>query len=233
MLATSGSSVDTSGLATEATASEFLSESNNFYSAMGDAIGTTADAAEAGTTAVNGTVIRFIKGVYNRLVAIVTSTANIATVLGTTTDTTSTDSPVAGSVTISSLLRGIWDKMWLLASAFGGLSPFKLISAATTNATVIKSSSGRVATITAICTGSTVRYLKLYNKATAPTVGTDVPVLTIPIPAATAGAGFSITFPNGGLSFATGIGCALTTGSADNDTNAVAAGEIIIAASFY
>lgn len=120
-----------------------------------------------------------------------------------------------------------------LNAKFAGLLPFKLISAASTNATVIKAVPGKLGTLTILCTGAAVRYAKLYNKGTAPTVGTDVPVLTIPIPAATTGAGFSITFPNGGLSFATGIGIALTTGSADNDTNAVSAGEVIVAATYY
>jgi hypothetical protein len=71
------------------------------------------------------------------------------------------------------------------------------------------------------------RYLKFYNKATAPTVGTDTPVATEIIPGNTAGAGFIVNIPDG-LAFSTGIAFALTTGLADNDTGAVAANEIIV-----
>ena len=68
-----------------------------------------------------------------------------------------------------------------------------------------------------------VRYLKFYNKATAPTVGTDTPVLTI---ALAPSAAFNITFPMGRY-FATGIGYGLSTGSADNDTGALTAADIV------
>lgn len=115
---------------------------------------------------------------------------------------------------------------FLTANDVGGCTPGKLVSAATTNATVVKASAGQVYTFTASNTNAAVRYLKLYNKATAPTVGTDTPVQTIALP------------PSGalppqlgspvGLSFSAGISFALTTGAADSDTNAVAASEILV-----
>jgi len=55
-------------------------------------------------------------------------------------------------------------------------------SAATTNATSAKASAGEVHVILATNTTATVKYLKLYNKASAPTVGTDTPILTIALP---------------------------------------------------
>lgn len=103
----------------------------------------------------------------------------------------------------------------------------RLISAATTNATSVKASAGALGFIVAANLNAAVRYLKLYNKASAPTVGTDTPVMTMPIPASTAGNGFTIAIPNG-VSFTTGIALALTTGYADADTAAVAAGEIFL-----
>ena len=71
---------------------------------------------------------------------------------------------------------------------------------------------------------ATVRYGKLYDKATAPTVGTDVPVHTYPIPP---GLGVVVTVPNGGLGFSLGIGIGATTGLADNNTGAPAANDVI------
>lgn len=112
-------------------------------------------------------------------------------------------------------------------TGINGTTPYKLISLATTNANVVKATPGNLYSIVAIGLTSIVRYLKLYNKASAPTVGTDVPVMTIPIPANTQGAGIAIPFSMG-VNFPLGIALAITTGSADNNNVAVAAGDIII-----
>lgn len=108
-----------------------------------------------------------------------------------------------------------------------GWTPARLLSAASTNATSLKASAGQIGLIVAVNTNAAVRYLKLYNRTSAPTVGTDTPILTIPIPGSTAGAGIAISIP-GGLNFTTGIAYALTTGAADADTGAVAANEIVL-----
>ena len=72
---------------------------------------------------------------------------------------------------------------------------------------------------------ATAAYIKLYNKATAPTVGTDVPVLTIAIPATAAGVGEkSFNFGAVGKRFATGIGIAVTAAAAATDTGVAVAG---------
>ena len=108
-----------------------------------------------------------------------------------------------------------------------GTTPYKLISLATTNANVVKASGGNLYSIVAIGLSSTVRFLKLYNKATAPIVGTDIPVMTIPIPANTQGAGISIPFSMG-VNFSLGISIAITAGSADNDSVAILDNEVLI-----
>lgn len=69
-----------------------------------------------------------------------------------------------------------------------------------------------------------VRYVKLYNKATAPTVGTDVPVITIPLqPKVSA----NVSFSDHPL-FNAGIGIGATTGIADNDTGAPDANDVVV-----
>lgn len=104
---------------------------------------------------------------------------------------------------------------------------FRLISAASTNATSLKASAGTLYSITAVNLNAAVRYVKFYNKASSPTVGSDTPVITLPIPASTTGAGVTIDlYP--GFDFATGIAYATTTGYLDSDTAAVAAGEIFL-----
>jgi hypothetical protein len=102
-------------------------------------------------------------------------------------------------------------------------------SAASTNAAFIKNSAGTVYNIFASNTNAAVRFVKFYNKASAPTVGTDVPVITIAIqPNATVHADMGTL----GHRFATGIAIAITTGAADSDTGAVAANEIKVLTSY-
>lgn len=114
------------------------------------------------------------------------------------------------------------------AAPTGGYTPGKLISAATTNATSVKASAGTLGFLTVGNINAAQRYLKLYNKASAPTVGTDVPVLVFIIPGNTAGTGSNIPIPSAGINFSTGLAFAITTGVADNDTGAVAANEITV-----
>jgi hypothetical protein len=96
-------------------------------------------------------------------------------------------------------------------------------SAATTNATSVKATAGSVYSITASNTGAGAAFLKLYNKASSPTVGTDVPVLTIPIPASSVQ---NIEFGTAGHRFTTGIALAITNLAADSDTTAIAANQV-------
>lgn len=126
----------------------------------------------------------------------------------------------------------IWTRMTQpgnpTASTTGGYTPFKLISAASTNATNIKASAGTIGYITASSINAAARYLKIYNTAGAPTVGTDVPVHTFIIPGNTAGTGTNIPLPGPGISMSTGISIAITTGITDADTGAVALNEIAV-----
>ena len=106
----------------------------------------------------------------------------------------------------------------------GGTSISRVISAASTNATSAKGSAGQVYGWSLSNTNAAARYFKLYNKASAPTVGTDTPVITILLPPSWSD---SIHFDTG-IAFGTGIAFALTTGIADSDTGAVAANEHIV-----
>lgn len=112
--------------------------------------------------------------------------------------------------------------------ATGGYTPGKLISAASTNATSVKASAGKLGWLSLGNINAAARYFKLYNKASSPTVGTDTPILTLLIPGNTAGAGNNPSYPSEGIDFSTGIAFAITTGVADSDTGAVAANEITV-----
>lgn len=144
------------------------------------------------------------------------------------------DTPVATSGTETDYQAFITDasgRLWVNAQASattsGGWTPYKLISAASTNATVVKASAGQIGYISVSSVNAAARYLKLYNKATSPTVGTDVPVHTFIIPGSTAGAGNQLTIPLG-IEFTTGISFALTTEITDAGSTGVAASEITV-----
>jgi hypothetical protein len=66
----------------------------------------------------------------------------------------------------------------------------------------------------------------VFNKASAPTLGTDTPVKTFIIPVASTaanGGGSNIELGAGGLLLGTGFAYAVTGGIADNDSTSVAA----------
>lgn len=107
-----------------------------------------------------------------------------------------------------------------------GAQPFHYLSTASTNATSVLARRSRLEQITAINTTATIYYLKFYDKASAPTVGSDVPVFTVPIPGSVSGAGVSIPFPSG-VRFRLGLAFALTGGLADNDVANAATGIAI------
>lgn len=107
-------------------------------------------------------------------------------------------------------------------------TPYILNSAASTNGALILTGTSGLHAFYATNTGAAAAYVKLYNKSTAPTVGTDVPAMILPVPAAVAGVPGVATLPIGfnGFRFALGLGIAVTGGAADADTAAVAAGQV-------
>ena len=102
-------------------------------------------------------------------------------------------------------------------------------SAATTNSTLVKSVAGTLFGMVISNTGAAAAFVKLYNLATAPVVGTSAVVLTIPVPA---GGTVSINWGPLGMRFGTGIGLAITNLAPDADTTAVALGQVKVATSF-
>lgn len=95
-------------------------------------------------------------------------------------------------------------------------------AAASVNATSAKASAGRLYSVNGYNAKASVVYIKFYDKATAPTVGTDVPVLTLACPASSA-----FQFDLGGFVFLTGIGYGLTTDAADAGTTALLAADVL------
>ncbi len=125
------------------------------------------------------------------------------------------------------LLCLLWSQTaFAQAAPSGGATPAKYLSAASNNSTNVKAVAGQVYSLVAINTTATLYYLKLYDKATAPTCGTDTSVQNYPVPASTAGAGFVLPIPVG-MSFFNGIGFCLTGGVADSDNSNAATGIVL------
>ena len=107
-------------------------------------------------------------------------------------------------------------------------TPFFVNSAASTNGALVLTGTSGLSALWASNIGATPAFVKLYNKATAPTVGTDVPEMIIPLPAAVAGVpGIAEISPGfNAYRFPLGLGIAITGAVADSDTTAVAAGQV-------
>lgn len=101
-------------------------------------------------------------------------------------------------------------------------------SAATTNAAVIKSTAANFYGLSAMNTSATTKYVRFYSKATAPTVGTDVPIMVVAVPATSSK---EIEYVPA-LRIGTGLGVAITGGAAVNDATAVAAGDVQLLVSY-
>lgn len=112
---------------------------------------------------------------------------------------------------------------------FATPTTFNLNSAATTNATSVKASAGTLLALQVSNINAALRYLKLYNKASAPTVGTDVPFMVFPIPI---GGYIAEEFGTLGIRMGTGIALAITGAAADSDTTAVSASEHKVSLSY-
>lgn len=106
--------------------------------------------------------------------------------------------------------------------ANAGVTPYKLESAVSTNATSVTVLPTIVREINGYNLNATTYWLKVYDKASPPTVGTDIPVMTIPlIGSATVP---PLNAPNllAGLKLKLGLALAITLNPANTDaTNAV------------
>lgn len=112
------------------------------------------------------------------------------------------------------------------APTMGGYSAHSIVTVqalASVNATNVLARPGVISQISLSNHDSTQSYIKFYDMATVPVVGTDVPLTSMLIP--TKGI-IIITLPFG-LNFSTGIGFRLTKNPNISDTTGVAADSIV------
>ncbi len=123
----------------------------------------------------------------------------------------------AGTFSLIALIKRLLGKLFDKVS-----SVYTVNAANTTNSAVIKASAGAVLSVSAFNASGATRYVKFYDKATAPTVGTDVPYRVVAIPATSSK---EIAFPYGDT-YALGIGVGIVTGAAVTDATAPTAGDV-------
>ena len=158
------------------------------------------------------------RGVRVTALAAVTGTATVSIVAGIGSGVVGIDTAVsiaAGSQTIGAVTANPATP-----------TSASLVTTASTNAANIKSTVGSLFNVSISNVTATAIYVKLYNKATTPTVGTDIPVITIPVPANS-----TVNYDIGsvGVRFSAGIGRATTAAIAATDTaNAVAGVQILV-----
>jgi len=113
--------------------------------------------------------------------------------------------------------------------ATGGASMHHRVATATDNVNV-KSSAGTVYGVTIANELAAMMYLKLFNSASAPTLGSGTPVITLACAAGvtnTEGGTASYQFPKG-LAFSSGIGFTLGLDEEDASASAVTADKVVI-----
>lgn len=134
----------------------------------------------------------------------------------TTDDTGLT--PIASYDALLEALNG------LNAYYFGGVNAKKVLSAATTNALLIKPGPTRLHSIMALNPAGAEAYLKIFDIGDTPDPSSDTPVMTFDTKLLPAG---PVTF-GAAVDFHNGLAIAITAVAADGDATAVGAGDVMV-----
>lgn len=168
----------------------------------------TSSKVQANVSQINGTAPSMGNGVSGTGVQRVTLAS----------DSTGQVVLAAGTATVGSV--------GTVATTSGGWTLHSIIAASSTNATSVKASAGQLGGFLYVFNfAATLRYLKFYDTASAPTAGSGTPVWIVPIPPSYAGVALSIP---AGLAFSTGIGYTIVTGLANSDATAVTASDVVV-----
>ena len=134
---------------------------------------------------------------------------------------TGTPLPVSGSVAIAGTPTIVE-----VPATSGGCTPYSYIAAGSSNqdSQVVKNSAGQLYGYALFNTTASVRYVKIYDKATGPT-SSDTPKKRIMLPP---GGGANMPATGCGIAFANGIAIRITTGPGDSDTGAASTNDVLV-----
>lgn len=103
----------------------------------------------------------------------------------------------------------------VISAAASGVQYQKFISTTGLNPTLVKTSAANMCILHIVNGAATQRFFKLYNKASSPIVGTDIPMITITLAPSSAS---NFTLPAlTGIDFSVGLSFAVTLGVSDTD----------------
>ncbi len=106
----------------------------------------------------------------------------------------------------------------------------KFNDAASTTATSVSTKKTRLLVVNAQNSGAAAAYLRLYDKASAPAPGTDVPKIVFMIPPG----GGLVSEKNMAIEFALGLGFAITSGGGNTNSGTITnANEEVVNLEFY
>ncbi|OAI39609.1 hypothetical protein AYO40_01205 [Planctomycetaceae bacterium SCGC AG-212-D15] len=117
--------------------------------------------------------------------------------------------------------------------SFNGCSVYHQTTTNTTGVN-IKSTRGKLIGVIVSNMTASIKFLKLYDKATAPTVGTDTPIMTIGLPANSVVAqNLLFMFPGeneeeGGVGFVNGLGVGASNLAVDSDATNTTSGDVVV-----
>ena len=180
-----------------------------------DPVAKAAASATGQTTATNNRIVKvpvLTKYIRARVSAYTSGTIS-AVAYGHREENSSGLISTLGNVTLAAETTKKIGNVGLLSD--GTPSYQKFISGAGLNATAVNAAATKLTILNIVNGAATLRYFKLYNKASAPTVGTDIPLITITLPTGSS----SFTLPAFiGIDFSVGLSFACTLGVADADT---------------
>src|SRR3990167_5159905 len=110
----------------------------------------------------------------------------------------------------------------LVANTVGTLSIYRTLNVSASQA--VKATAGSLYGYYLANSDTKFNYIKFYNTSGAINVGTDTPILTIPIPPSAAA---NVEFPHGLIGFTNGIGIAALSAIADSATTASPASAVV------
>jgi hypothetical protein len=134
----------------------------------------------------------------------------------------------ASNATAVSVSFAAGNTISLVPVTSGGLTMKHFVAAATDNTAFAKASGGQLYDVDIFNNAGYPVYFKLYNKATAPTCGSDTVVKVVGVQAGTGRTFLSDT----GLAFSTGIAYCLVKGIADNDDTSTALSDATVDMSY-
>jgi hypothetical protein len=177
--------------------------------------------ATSSSTAANGAWFGPLGGFNYARIRFTTYTSGTASVVGNLLR-----EPVSSATSVSSATVTVGNIAASTASSNTTL--YTVNSAATTNAASIKATGANLYGISVMNASASTKYVRFFNRNTAPTVGTDVPIMVVAVPATSSK---EIEYVPA-IRFGTGLAVAITGGAAVTDNTAVAAGDVQLLVSY-